>query len=61
MNCTRAVGSLTMARRSHVWLFEGAEGGKWVQDIAQQYEEHAESDDEESLGPRQNVKRARKE
>ncbi|EPT00966.1 hypothetical protein FOMPIDRAFT_149580 [Fomitopsis schrenkii] len=46
---------------SHVWLFEGAEGGKWVQDIAQQYEEHAESDDEESLGPRQNVKRARKE
>lgn len=48
-----------MAHRSHVWLFEGAEGGKWVQDIAQNYEEHPEGNDE--MSPRQNVKRVRKE
>lgn len=23
---------------SHVWLFEGAEGGKWVEDIERQYQ-----------------------
>lgn len=22
---------------SHVWLFEGAEGGKWVEDLARGY------------------------
>lgn len=24
---------LLMVTRSHVWLFEGAEGGKWVEEI----------------------------
>lgn len=29
---------------SHVWLFEGAEGGKWVRDIEERFlEENAES------------------
>ncbi|KZT09855.1 SIR2-domain-containing protein [Laetiporus sulphureus 93-53] len=28
---------------SHVWLFQGAEGGKWVEEIARQYE--SQSDD----------------
>lgn len=46
---------------SHVWLFEGAEGGKWVQDIAMQYAERPQSEEEESSDPRQNAKRARKD
>jgi len=28
--------------KSHVWLFEGAEGGKWVEDLAQQAQETRE-------------------
>ena len=46
---------------SHVWLFEGAEGGKWVQDIAVHYAEHPEGDEEGSPESRQDAKRVRKE
>lgn len=28
-----------MPLRSHVWLFEGAEGGKWVEEIERKYQQ----------------------
>ena len=28
---------------SHVWLFEGAEGGRWVSDLEQQYTQSAQA------------------
>ncbi|KAI0796227.1 DHS-like NAD/FAD-binding domain-containing protein [Abortiporus biennis] len=30
--------------QSHVWLFEGAEGGKWVEEIERQYQQDEHSD-----------------
>ncbi|TFY54026.1 hypothetical protein EVJ58_g9106 [Rhodofomes roseus] len=52
---------------SHVWLFEGAEGGKWVEDIARRYADDSEgeaSDEADDTpppppNPRQKAKRAR--
>ncbi|KAH9840078.1 SIR2-domain-containing protein [Rhodofomes roseus] len=51
----------------HVWLFEGAEGGKWVEDIARRYADDSEgeaSDEADDTpppppNPRQKAKRAR--
>ncbi|KIK93698.1 hypothetical protein PAXRUDRAFT_499911 [Paxillus rubicundulus Ve08.2h10] len=41
-NRKRTAGEMTRTEpvrvgRSHVWLFDGAEGGKWVQDIEEKY------------------------
>ena len=43
-NALRAVsgrehGTLTYISHSHVWLFEGAEGGKWVEEIGRKYQQ----------------------
>ena len=29
----RSVCSVKLTRHSHIWLFEGAEGGKWLSDL----------------------------
>ncbi|KZT70765.1 SIR2-domain-containing protein [Daedalea quercina L-15889] len=60
---------LTTTNDSHVWLFEGAEGGKWVEDLAQRCADTPEgssSDDADvtpprTPNPRQKSKRARRE
>ncbi|CDO69645.1 hypothetical protein BN946_scf184851.g33 [Trametes cinnabarina] len=36
---------------SHVWLFEGAEGGKWVEEIERQYQQRAQAVDVSSSAP----------
>lgn len=42
---------------SHIWLFEGAEGGKWLQ----QYEEHLPKGAAENAEDQRDAKRPRLE
>lgn len=38
----------TRVENSHIWLYEGAEGGKWLEDVRAAFQEEEEGSDESS-------------
>jgi hypothetical protein len=53
----RLIYSLTTGSSSHVWLFKGADGGKWLQEIEKAYA--AENGDDASFSHTHRVKKAK--
>lgn len=41
----RSVCSVKLTRHSHIWLFEGAEGGKWLSDLEAAQAESVQTSD----------------